>query len=228
MRSIRHVFPSDKLQIERPFIREATAETLFGEDTQFDLSHVEPRGVCRRIVKAEPSSNPVGLVFAEGFDPSKIGMGVEIVQDDINTGRFRVQDIDQIPHGIGEILFGAAACDEGMALARFGFGKDEHIPRAVPLVFVVFTPGMTRADGNGRTGLLEQLQRLLIETNHGAMRVIQLMIQRQDVLHFRQEHRGDLGDTPTSHLPRLNLFFFRISRTVSGAICSTSPSAISR
>ncbi len=40
------LFPSDKLQIEGPFIRETAAQALFGEDPQFDLGQIA-RGTMR-------------------------------------------------------------------------------------------------------------------------------------------------------------------------------------
>src|SRR5258708_19855527 len=69
---------------------------------------------------------------------------------------------------------------------------------------------------------------MLNEKDHGPVWVKRLMIQGQDSFHPRQEAGRYLGDTPAFDLPRLNLFFFKIKRTVSGAICSITPSCTRR
>ena len=227
MGSVGSIFPSDKFQIECPFVRNTAFETLFGQNTQLDFGHVEPRPMGWGEVKTKPDSDAIRLGFAKRFDQGVIRMGVEIIQHNINALSVRVQNIDQITHDTGEIPFGALTGNEGMALTGFRFSQHEQVPSAVALVFMVFSAWMPRTEGNGDARLLEQLEALLIETNHRAQRVMGLMIQVQNTFHFCQEHRCYLGNTPAFDLPSLNLFFFRISRTVSGAICSITPASTS-
>src|SRR5258707_428900 len=157
-----------------------------------------------------------------------IGMGIQIIQDDINAVRVRVEGIDQIAHGIGEILFGAAARHQDVTFSGFGFSQHKHIAGAIALILMVLSTRVPRLHWNGSAGVLEQLDILLIKTNHGTLRVIRQMIQSQDAFHLCQEHARYLSDTPAFDLPGFNLFFFRVKRTVSGAICSITPSSIRR
>src|ERR1700687_1440853 len=116
-------------------------------------------------MKTQSGSEAVGLRFAKRFDQRMVGVGVEIIQYDINAVSARIQDIDQIAQGIGEITFGALTGDGGLAVPRFKFSKHEQVPSAIALIFMVFQTGVSRTDWNGNTGLFEQLDTLLIETN---------------------------------------------------------------
>src|SRR5260370_31354024 len=155
-------------------------------------------------------------------------MGVQIIQDHINAVSVGIQDIHEIAHGESKFAFGATAGDKGMALSSFGFSKDKHVARAVALIFMVLPAWVTRSHGKRWARLFEQLETLLIETDHGSLGVIGLVIQTQYTFHLRQEQRRNLGDAPAFYLPRLNLFFSRMRRTVSGAICSITPSSTKR
>src|SRR5258708_5810081 len=228
MRGVSSIFPSDDFKIKCPFVRDTSFQALLGQNTQLDFCHIEPRPMRWGEMKTQTTSDAVSLGFAKRFEQSVIGMGVEIIQHEINAIGIRVEGINQITHSIGEIPFGALAGDEGMAFTGFRFSKHEQVTSAVTLIFVVFPTGMPRTDRQGDTGMLEQLKTLLIETNHGVQWVIGLMIQTQHAFHSRQKHGSYVGDAPAFDLPRLNLFFFRMSRTVSGAICSITPSSTSR
>ncbi len=122
--SVSGLFPGNEFQIEGPFVRDTSVKALFGQDTQLDFGHVEPRTMSRGVMKAEPGGNPIRFHFAKGFDQGVVGMGVEIIQNDIKANGIRVKDIDQITHGVSEILFGAATSNEEMASPSFRFSEN--------------------------------------------------------------------------------------------------------
>src|SRR5579872_4653278 len=93
MRSVGSLFPSDKLKVEGPFVRDTAFQALLGQNTQLDLCHIEPRPMCWREMKTKSGSDAVRLSFAKRFDQRVIRMGVEVIQHDINAVSVRVQDI---------------------------------------------------------------------------------------------------------------------------------------
>src|SRR5258708_10366285 len=150
MRSVGGLFPGNEFQSECRFVRDTAVKALFGQDTQLDFCHVKPRTMRGGVMKAEPSGNPVSLNFAKDFDQRQIGMGVEVIQDHINTVSLGIQDIHQIAHGKSELAFGATAGDQDMPLSSFGFSKDKHVARAVALIFMVLSAWVTRSHGKAR------------------------------------------------------------------------------
>src|SRR5258708_11409985 len=228
MRGVSSIFPSDDFKIKCPFVRDTSFQALLGQNTQLDFCHIEPRPMRWGEMKTQTTSDAVSLGFAKRFDQRVIGMGVEIIQHDINAIGIRVEGINQITHSIGEIPFGALAGDEGMAFTGFRFSKHTQIAGAGAFICGAFPTGMTRTYWDRCASWREQLAALLVETDHGTLWVIGLMLPAQPTCHLRQEQRRYVGDTPTFDLPRLKVFFFRMRRTVSGAIGSITPSSTKR
>src|SRR5258708_35327217 len=228
LRSIGFVFTSDEYKVKRLFVWDTRLEALFGQDTRFDFCHIEPRPMGRGEMKADGCRDTVSLGLTKRLDQGQIGMGNEGIQDHINTVSMRVQAIYQIAHGVGNITFRAATADEGMAFSGFRFSKHTQIAGAGAFICGVFPTGMTRTYWDRCASWREQLAALLVETDHGTLWVIGLMLPAQPTCHLRQEQRRYVGDTPTFDLPRLKVFFFRMRRTVSGAIGSITPSSTKR
>ncbi len=198
-------------------------QALTGQDTDFNFGHIEPGSMERRVMKADPTHNPVGFYNAEGFNEGLIGMRVEVIQDQLNAFRVGIEDIDQIAHGVGKIGFGAAFGRQNVALTRQRFDHHEQVPRAAPSIFVILAPGMVGTQGQTHATIGQQLIAFLIEAHDGIQRVIRSGIQRQQMLHPTQELGRDLGNTPTLDLPRLQVVFLSASRTASGEIPATIP-----
>src|ERR1039458_6934308 len=74
-------------------------QTLAGQSAEFDLGHIEPAAVFRRMVELDPFGQAAGLGRGEGFVERGGGVRVEIVEDEANFDRFGVAFIE---HGADE------------------------------------------------------------------------------------------------------------------------------
>ena len=68
MGKVGSILPSDDFKVERPFVRHTAFEALFGQNTQLNFCHVEPRTMRWGEMKAQSESEAVCLGFAKGFD----------------------------------------------------------------------------------------------------------------------------------------------------------------
>jgi hypothetical protein len=75
------------------FIRNAAVDALSGQDTQFDLSHVEPTAMLGREVKLEAIDQPSGFIRLKGQIESGRRMSVEIIEYQDDLLRFRMDFI---------------------------------------------------------------------------------------------------------------------------------------
>jgi len=67
---IARLFPCHNLRHQCPNVGNAARQALFGQHTQFNLGHVQPRGMFGRVVKAQAVHNSIGLLFAEELHES--------------------------------------------------------------------------------------------------------------------------------------------------------------
>ena len=125
------ILPGHNFERQGPFIRQTAFETLTREDTQLNFSHIEPGAVRWSGVKTQALHQTIRLDFAKGFDQGVIGVGIQVVEDDINHVGVGVQRVNQIAHGLSKVGFAPSLCDENRALSRLGFHKQEEIARAV-------------------------------------------------------------------------------------------------
>src|SRR5579871_1802552 len=200
------------------------AQALTRQDADFNFGHIEPRSMDRRVVKTNPTHNAVSLQDAEGLNQGRVGMGVEIIQDQFDTLGVRVQHIRQVAHGMGKISLGSAFGQQYVPLTGQGFDHDEQVTGATSSIFVILATGMLGPQGQTHSTIGQQLIAFLIEAHDRVQRVIRPGIQRQQMLHLTQKKRSDLGNTPALDLPRLQVVFLSASRTVSGEIPATMPS----
>lgn len=127
---IASVFPGDNFSRQRPFIRQASAQTLRRQNAEFNLGHIQPGRMNRRKVKAQAAHDPVCFQLTEKLDQSVIMMRVQVIHHDIDAFRIGIQLIDQIPHRIGKVMLLAATSDQYMPLPRFRFSEHEQVTSA--------------------------------------------------------------------------------------------------
>ena len=81
------------------------------KDTELNFSHVEPRTMFRRVVKMQAFQEAIGLSWRKGFIQGGGRVGIEIVQNEMDTSGVRLDAIDQEAHLVGEVLTSAAVSD---------------------------------------------------------------------------------------------------------------------
>lgn len=104
-------------------------------------------------VKHQPSQDAIGFCFAKDLNEGVCRMSVQVVPDHINQGYLGIQDIHEIPQGFSQVFLGAPPSHQYVTAARFGFNKDEDIPSASTLIFVILPPGAARLEGESRAAI---------------------------------------------------------------------------
>ena len=84
-------------------------------------------------------------------------MRIEIVQDDPNHLRFGVRLVYQPLHFVRKVPRGAVLGHLHVPPARLRFDKEQEIPRAIALVFIIIAPWLTRLGGQRAPGLFESI-----------------------------------------------------------------------
>ena len=118
-------------------IVDAAVEALLLEDADLDLDHVEPAGVLWRVVELDAPDQAARLGRREGGIEGGGGMGGEIVEDDPDALGVGEVEVDEVAHGEGEVVGGAALGDFDVAPGAMGIEADEEIGGAVAAILVV-------------------------------------------------------------------------------------------
>src|SRR5574341_904341 len=203
LRRVAFIFQRPGFAGQRDLVADAPIPTLPAEDTQFQLSHVEPAAMLGRVVELQPFENAAGVRLGIGF-------------------------VHQPLHLLGEVQQGAPVGDGHMPPAAVRLEEHKQVAGAVALVLVIVAFHLTRLSGQRHARLGNQLLGRLVEADLGALGVIRLGIHLQHVFHGRYELGTDFRDTPLFLLPRFSVVFFNTWRTVSGEIVSASFNSITR
>jgi hypothetical protein len=92
---ISALLPSSDFGGERRAGWQASIKTLAIEDTDLDFRHVEPAGVVRGVVEDDASEQMSGRVDAEHVLESHPKMSIEVVENQMDTPRPRVDVFKQ-------------------------------------------------------------------------------------------------------------------------------------
>ena len=131
------VLPFGEFGDEALMIVDSAVEALPFEDADFDLDHVEPAGVLRRVVELDAAEQASRLGCRECGVEGGGGMGRQVVEDDPDTlGLWKVE-IDEFAHGDGEVVGGAALGNLDVAPGAMGVESDEEIGGAVAAILIV-------------------------------------------------------------------------------------------
>jgi hypothetical protein len=84
-----------------------------------------------------------------------------------------------------------------MALARLGFQKEKHIPRATPFILIIDALGLPGFHRERRTHIGVQFDRFFIKTHERTGLFVRLGIEFEKVLHRRQKLGRDFWNAPT-------------------------------
>src|SRR4029450_2362406 len=207
---------------------DAAIEALLLEDTQFDLSHVQPTPMLGGVMELELPSKPPCLGRLERFIQRCDLMGIEIVQHNPNHAGFWVAFVHQALHRVGEVELWPWLRHLHMAPAGLGCYEEKKMARAVPLIFVIIALRSPQLGRQRLSGLFNELLGRLIQVDLGPGRIIGLRVDLQDIFQRGDELGPDLGDAPLFLQPRLKDHFFKTRRTLSYEYDAAKPRATTR
>src|SRR5208283_1091638 len=153
-------------------------------------------------------------------------MRIEIVHHQHNAFGFGIVAIDQVPNDKRKVHFGAMVCDFDLTPALQRFRKHKQVGRAIPHIFVVFTgklAGLWQSTGGDLT---DQLFATFVKADLRTFGVVRPLVNFQHVFHGADKIGVLLGrQNPLFFQPRLKFIFFRVVRTHSGPMESTTLSS---
>lgn len=106
-------------------------------------------------------------------------------------------------HLQGKVLFGAPFSHRNVPPPLTRAEGDEQIGRAFASVVIVIAATLSRQSRKGLTNFTHQLQRTLVETDDGEVRVVGFGVQVEDVLHAGDKLPIYFRNAPLRLLPGL-------------------------
>ena len=173
-------------------------------------------------MELQPASNAPRLLRGIPLVERPKRVDVQVVQHHADLLGVRVVFLDQLPQTLGDIQLGALLGNLDVPPSPVWLEEGKQVARSVALVFVVDAFGSSRLDGKRRSRMVEELAGAFVEADGGIQRIIRFFIQVQDVFHVIDDLGVYLGNAPLLVLPWLEIPFFRVSRTVSSEMLSTT------
>lgn len=212
--------PSDGcvLVLGEPVVRDASQrwnvgnaliECLPGKDGEKNLGHIEPASMLRGEVELEALCETPSFHRLEGFVKGSERVRTEIVHDEDDVERRRVDVVREMPKEVGKVDGRATLrhLKDDATFERFDGEKD--VCRTAAPIFVINASSDAAARRNRLTHMLEQLLACLVQANLGKTRVIRAVVDVEDVLHRVHECRVLRGrDAESFDAPRFELVFF--------------------
>src|SRR5665213_483008 len=220
-------FPCGDLLGQSLLVGDAAIEALPRQGREFDLRDVEPTAMLGGVVDLQLVRDPFRFGGLERFVQRGGGVGIEIVHDQDDALGVRVVHVHQVFHHVCPVHLRPPLGHLYMAAVAQGLAPQEQVRNAVALVLVVLPLDLAGFHGQRRPRIGKQLLGGFVQANVGSTRVIGPPIHVQDILHMPDERSVRLGWDHKAFLqPRLELFFFSMTRTVScesrSAYCSST------
>src|SRR4051794_10230685 len=105
--SITTLHPGINFVLELRHLGYAAVKTLFGQDREFNLSHIEPTGFFRCVVHVKLLHQGKGVFWREGLVKGGWRMGIEVVLDQHNLAACRTMGASQCAHKVSIVEGGA-------------------------------------------------------------------------------------------------------------------------
>jgi hypothetical protein len=122
---------------ERGLRRDTAPQALTAQMAEFDLRHVEPTAVFRRIMDLSFICDSFRLRRSKGFIKRSFGVGIQIVHHEANLLHVRIMLINQFFDKVRPIYLCSLLSDFGLPFTRSWFKSDKNICCPIPLVFCV-------------------------------------------------------------------------------------------
>ena len=123
-------FPRQSFTSQKIPIRDMITQTLSTENTEFNLSHVEPTAMLGSIVKLQPVQYTSGLGWLKGFIQGCRFMGVQVVFNQDASLGIREMLMNQLIYARSPIRFGVLFSD--LTCRQFNSGAKNMNRLAVP------------------------------------------------------------------------------------------------
>jgi hypothetical protein len=173
----------------------SVAETLPGEDADFDFRLIEPTAVSGGVVHGEPVPDFAADRLAEKIGEGFTVMAIQVVQDQMDGLRFRLLK-GQMADYLSELNARTIWCGTGEVASRFGLYGAENISRATSFIFVIPSCLASRRGWRGGTDIGMQRYRLLNQAHYGVFGVTGPFIRLQDVRHVGDVRFIEFGHAP--------------------------------
>src|SRR5712691_1934578 len=96
--SIASLLPRVENSLDTLHRGKALRQALTSQHREFDLRHIEPTAMFRRVVKLEATSDPTRFLWLKRLVKRTKGRGIQIVQHDSDLFGVGKMHIDQILH----------------------------------------------------------------------------------------------------------------------------------
>lgn len=173
----------------------ALAEALARNQARLHLGGVEPTRVLRRVVDLEALPERAALPLAEGVAAGLLGMGAQVVGDEVDAlgRRVRLRDSMQRPP---EVAVLAPSRRVGQPPPRLGLHDAEDVRRPPADVLVVSSRRAAWRHRRAGPRRIAQNDGAFIEADDGLPRIQRPGVQAQHVLHPLDELGVDRRHAP--------------------------------
>ena len=207
-------------------LRDATVETLLCEDTQCDLSDMQPAAVLGRVVDLQTLGEPVSCLGCKGLlERGELRRGEMIAHQNPLVG-IGITGIKQVRDLVRPVDRGALRGDGDRPPPRQGLGAQQHVGCPDPFLCIIVPSGLARLGWPGPARFLHQLPGLFLHGDQRGPWIRGALRESEDIFHGSHKGSSGLrGNHPTRVSVRLEAGFFLVCRTVSYARVSTTWSA---
>src|SRR5690554_822944 len=176
----------------------------------------------RRVVPFELLSKAARLCWLKTFVKTGWTVNVQIIHDEHNRLGVGIDNVSQLAQDVGEVQLRAALMHPDLTKAGQRFHRQEDRALAMPRIFVVLAPRLSRLQRQRASRRRAQRLLNLVEADLWTPRVIRSLINGQDVFHLSHKARRWFGKAPGLHAPRLKFIFFNASPTATWLMDSTN------
>ena len=127
---VSFLFQNVNLPAEGLLVGDALFEAAAGEDTEFDLRHIQPASMLGGVVELQPPRYAPCLHRWKGLVQRRLAMGIEIVQNHPDHWHIGVGLVHQPTHLMGEVPGGAPLRYRHMPPASQGLDAKEQVAGA--------------------------------------------------------------------------------------------------
>jgi len=171
-------------------------EPLGLQTTNLTLRHIQPRGMSGRVVEGHPREKLISFLLTPDLTQTFLGMGVEVVQYQVDMGSSVVFLYAVLPKE-GGCVGGVTVIGDGYApRAPKGSHGYEQITRAISFVFIVQPTNFARRARFATPGRVQELLTHFIKTVQLVAVWQWFSIQRQDIIHSLSKEPADLWNAP--------------------------------
>lgn len=174
---------------------QSAVKTLFGQDRDFDFSHIEPPRMLGRVMPGNALEEFAGLLTAECFDQRLGVVSIQIVEHQMNPPGLGItlQEITDEPREVSPPALPASLNEP---FAGLGFYGDKQTACATAALLVVLFSRPAWAGRLRWAGMIKQLVWLFIQANHGFASIERLFILIEHVFHPLTKFFRELGNAP--------------------------------